>query len=744
MIEITIYGRGGQGGVTLAKLIATAWFARGKYAQAFGVYAAERSGAPIQAYVRIDDAEITSSNQIREPDHVIVLDPTLIGSGILAGLGPAGGIILNTPHAPIDFADLLAGRSVATIDATAIALHHGLGTRAVPIVNTTMMGAVARVFGFTFEEVTATFAELGFEGANVDAAREAFDGVALERLPGAVAWPQAAPLQTRVVGLLDPEVGLPPKIRTGSWATRRPDRRTLTPPCNHSCPAGNDVQRFVQATARASYTEALKVLLETSPLPGICGRVCPAPCMDACNRNELDEGVNVRELERYAADHGDWPLPQARAERQRVAVVGSGPAGLSASYHLARLGYRVSLFEAGDQLGGVLRNGIPEYRLPREVLDREIGFILMHGIAAYTDAPMDRAALRDLTRTYSAVFVATGLQESRSLDLGDAGGGIVRQGMDFLDCVHRGVEKLAGQRVVVVGGGNTAIDAARSARRLGAASVHILYRRSRAEMPAIAEEVDAALEEGVVLHELVLPLQIQRDHDVAELTCTRMTLGEPDASGRRQPVRDNSPAAQITLRCERVILALGQSADVSILPEGEEIRDDGQVIGIAGAPLFIGGDLGKSEGTVAAAIGSGRRAALHIHRALSGLDLFENEQPVATADIVRTRTFSRAPRARGRTIARELRQHTFAEVHAGIEDAPREAGRCFSCGVCNSCDRCVTYCPEGVLTTDGESYTFNYDYCKGCGVCATECPRGVIVMSEIQSGQKHDPKAMHR
>ena len=732
MIEITIYGRGGQGGVTLAKLIATVWFSRGKYAQAFGVYAAERSGAPIQAFVRIDDAEITSSNQIREPDHVIVLDPTLIGSGIVAGLEPAGGIILNTPHTPIDFDDLFAGRSVATIDATAIALRHGLGTRAVPIVNTTMMGAVARVFGFTFEEVRATFAELGFGGANLDAAREAFDRVTFERLPGAAAKPQVAPPQTRPVGLLDPEVGAPPKIRTGSWATRRPDRRTLTPPCNHSCPAGNDVQRFVQAIARASYTEALEVLLETSPLPGICGRVCPAPCMDACNRNEFDEGVNVRELERFAADHGDWPLARTRAARQRVAVVGSGPAGLSASYHLARLGYRVSLFEASDQLGGVLRNGIPEYRLPREVLDREIGFILMHGVTAYTDAHMDRAALRDLTRAYSAVFAATGLQESRSLDLGDAGGGIVRQGIDFLDCVHRGEEKVAGERVVVVGGGNTAIDAARSSRRLGAASVHILYRRSRAEMPAIAEEVDAALEEGVVLDELVLPQQIRRENNIAELTCTRMTLGEPDASGRRQPVRDNSPAAQFTIRCERVILALGQSADVSILPEGEEMRDDGQVIGVAGAPLFIGGDLGRSEGTVAAAIGSGRRAAWHIHRALSGLDLFEDEQPVATADIVRTRTFSRAPRERGRTIERELREHTFAEVHAGIEDAAREAQRCFSCGVCNSCDRCVTYCPEGVLTTDGESYTFNYDYCKGCGVCATECPRGVIVMSEIQ------------
>lgn len=736
MIEITIYGRGGQGGVTLAKLIATAFFARDHDAQAFGVYAAERSGAPIQAYVRIDKSPITTYNQIREPDYVIVLDPTLIGPGILGGLKPEGVIVLNTSRPASDFGELSGGRTVAAIDATAIAVQKGLGTRAVPIVNTTMMGAVARLFDLQFDEVRDAFEELGFGGANLTAAHDAFRRVAFLYGAPASATPSVRPAETAApsIGLLDiDKIGGPPKIRTGSWATRRPQRRTLTPPCNHNCPAGNDVQRFLQATAKGQYSRALEILLETSPLPGICGRVCPAPCMEDCNRKTFDEGINVRELERHVSDHGNWPAPNARVTRtERVAVVGSGPAGLSAAYHLAKLGYPVSLFEAGDQLGGVLRNGIPEYRLPREVLDRELGFVLMHGITAYTEARIDRAALRDLTRHYSAVFVATGLQESRAIDLGSDAGGIVRQGIDFLDSVHRQAEKLDGQRVVIVGGGNTAIDAARSARRLGASSVRILYRRSRAEMPAIAGEVDAAIEEGVILDELVLPERISRTGNVAQLACVRMELGEPDPSGRRQPVRRTDDAAHTVIPCDTLILALGQSGDVSILPEGTEIRDGGEIVGVAGAPIFIGGDLGRNEGTVAAAIGSGRRAALHIHRTIAGRDIVLSEEArVATPDLIGTRSFDHAPQRRGSTIGLDQREHSFAEVHRGLDDAAAEAQRCFSCGVCNACDRCVTYCPEGVLTTDGETYTFNYDYCKGCGVCATECPRGVIVMSEM-------------
>ncbi len=727
MIEMTLYGRGGQGGVTLAKLIATSYFLRGRYAQAFGVYAAERSGAPIQAYVRVDDVEITNYNQIRKPDHVIVLDPTLIAPAILAGLSDEGWIILNTPKPPEEWASLFPGRRVATIDATAIAVSHGLGTRTVPIVNSTMVGAIGKVLDLAFEEVSASLEELGFVGANIEAAREAFGQVSAAVLDGSPERPETPAALPSIETLLSQNTGSAPRIRTGSWATRTPVQRSLTPPCNATCPAGNDVQRFIREIAAGDNSAALRVLLETSPLPGICGRVCPAPCMDVCNREMLDDGVNVRELERWASDHGEWPAPAIPWRRERVAVVGSGPAGLSASYHLARLGYHVSLFEANDELGGVLRNGIPDYRLPKEILDREIGFILLHGVTAYTDARMDKHSVAALRKHYAAVFVATGLQHAHSLELGDSGHQVL-QGIDFLDAVHRDEVTTRGERVVVIGGGNTAIDAARSAHRLGAEAVTIVYRRSRAEMPAIDEEIDEALEEGVELLELMSPERLEN----GILQCRRMKLGEPDESGRRRPVPDDGPDSRIGLTCDRIILALGQSADLSVL-ESSELKD-GEVL----APVFTGGDLGRNEGTVTAAIGSGRFAAWNIHHDITGEMLLAEDGPrIATSEDVHARLFKTEHRHRGERLP-ATRRSGFGEVHKGFPEedwtvAVNEATRCFSCGVCNECDRCIDHCPEGILTRDAGGYRFDYEYCKGCGICATECPRGVITMSELQS-----------
>lgn len=737
MIEITIHGRGGQGGVTLAKLIATAEFLRGKHVQAFGVYAAERSGAPLQAYVRVDKKEITNHNQVRTPDHLIVLDRTLIAEGITVGLKDDGWIILNTPEAPEAFAKIFPGRSVATIDATRIAVENELGTKAVPIVNTTVFGAACKVLDIPLGDLISALAEVKLTGANQTAAEEAYRSVVQTRIGGEIAKAPVPRVDGRIAGLLDDDLGERPRIKTGSWANRRPERQHLTPPCNDGCPAGNDIQRFIAAAAREDYDLALEVLLETSPLPGVCGRVCPAPCMDACNRRLYDDTVNIRELERFVADRGIHPRANKPRRDERIAVVGSGPAGLSAAYALARLGYPVSIYESASELGGVLRTGIPAYRLPRSVLDSELQYILRHGVETHCNVAINRNELVALSRQFAAVLIATGLQELRTLELG-GDSATVMQGIDFLDRARSGDISVDHEEVLVVGGGNTAIDAARSARRLGAKHVRIIYRRTRAEMPAITEEIEEAIEEGVALDELVAPVQIRPDASGTMLTCQRMRLGEPDESGRRRPVPETSEGAQFDLRCDRIILALGQSPNTAILPAGAEIHDGTKLVGLTGAPVFTCGDFSKNEGTVAAAIGSGRRAALHAHQTISGENLFPPEpDPLAEPDAISMQIFERAPGQRGTVRAVAQRRQDFGEIRLGFTNRPGhrsallEAQRCFSCGTCNNCDRCVTHCPEGIMVRNGNGYTFDESYCKGCGMCATECPRGVIYMAEL-------------
>ncbi len=740
MMEITICGRGGQGGVTLAKIIASAYFLKGKYVQAFGVYAAERSGAPLQAFVRVDDEEITNHNQVEHPDHIVVLDRTLIAAGMDASMKPGGFIIINTPADKTGFEEHFSGRKVATVDATSIAVAHGLGTRTVPIVNTVMAGSIARVLGLTLTEILAALEHLNFTGVNKTCAREAYTLVATRNLPGEIHRPSMPPAKVRVADLFDEDVGGMPRIKTGSWATAKPERRRLTPPCNHVCPAGNDVRGFIDAVGKQDYDRAVSILLETSPLPAVCGRVCPAPCMDTCNRAEFDQSVNVREIERAAADLGDRPAPVRAWRDATVAVVGSGPAGLSTAYQLARLGYPVTLFEAGDELGGVLRTGIPAYRLPREVLDREIGYILSHDISVRTGQALSRADMLTLSREFQAVFVATGLQHVSDLDLGDQAPVAPLQGLHFLEQVRQGNMRLTGQRVVVIGGGNTAMDAARSALRVGAREVRVVYRRTRSEMPAIYEEVEQALEEGIILDELVAPVSLQDSGNGPVLTCQGMKLGPPDASGRPRPIADTRPEARFDLACDLVILALGQSHDISILPEGSEIKEGKALLGLSGAPLFVGGDFATNAGTVAAAIGCGLRAARHIHRTLTGEDLFPPaEEPVATSAQIRFQRFEHQPPEAVRTLSPAVRRRCFDEVHLGFQAGPGGAGavaeaqRCLSCGVCNRCDRCLEYCPEGILRrSDGEDgYVFDLEYCKGCGVCMTACPRGAIYMAQL-------------
>jgi 2-oxoacid:acceptor oxidoreductase gamma subunit (pyruvate/2-ketoisovalerate family) len=740
VIEIVIVGRGGQGGVTLAKLVAGMHFSRGRHVQAFGSYGAERSGAPIKAFIRIDEREISSRNQIYEPDDVIVLDPALIAPSVATGMKPGGWVILNSPEAPERFSEWFDGHRVATVDATSVALANSLGTRTTPIVNTTMLGAIARVFDLDIDDVRAALAESGFGGANVTAATEAHERL---RIGGVPSHPAVVRAPVRPgpsgVSILD-RAGRPPVAKTGSWAKQRPTRVELASPCNLRCPAGNDVRGFLAAARNGDYALALEVLRRTSPLPAVCGRVCPAPCMDGCHRAGLDASVNIRELERFVAERAT-PAPSvaephsALARKGRVAVIGSGPAGLSAVVHLVRRGYAVDLYERDAELGGLMRTGIPAYRLPPEVLDREIAEIVRDGVRVMTGAQVGPNELAAMARECAAVFVATGLQSMRGLGLGDAPSPRIVQGLGFLDQARQGLVRVDGEDVVVVGGGNTALDAARSALRLGARSVRIIYRRTRAEMPALREELEEALEEGIRFDELVAPVGVRDGGSSLVLSCTRMRLGEPDASGRPRPVPDTGPGSSFELECARVILALGSFPDASLLPGAAQPTAEGVLVTVEGKPVLVGGDFATNEGTVAHAVGSGRRVADQIDALASG----QAWEPPPRAEVVpgeriRYSHFPCADRQEPPMLGAEDRSHGFREVRGGLapEQAEQEAARCFTCGACTYCDLCRAHCPEGIVTRDGNvTYRFDYDYCKGCGICALECPRGVVVMEQI-------------
>jgi 2-oxoacid:acceptor oxidoreductase gamma subunit (pyruvate/2-ketoisovalerate family) len=733
MIEIRIHGRGGQGGVTLAKLLAAAEHREGKSVQAFGVYAAERSGAPVQAFLRVDDEPIHNPNQIYEPDHLVVLDPTLISPAILSGLKPGGFILMNCDKSPNYYAAEERAKKfrIATVDASSIARKHELGSASVPIVNTALAGAAAKLLGMSLESVINAFSDFGFAAGNIDAAREAYELVRVQRNEPEPGEQKKEPgPAVDVHSIIDGNSGAPPVIKTGQWANTQPAWENSTPPCNFICPAGNDVQGFLKALADEEVDRALGILLETTPLPSVCGRVCPGFCMMQCNRSEMEGPVNVRALERYAGDHGKAAVEKQAPRPQRVAIIGGGPAGLSGAYQLARLGYGVTIFEAGEELGGLMRTGIPSYRLPREALDRDIERVLALGVDTVFNVRVDRERLAGLTHEYDAVLAASGLQTLTSVDLGvDLGSGASRvmQGIEFLEQVAEDGMDVSGEKVVVVGGGNTAIDAARSAFRLGAESVRIIYRRTRDEMPAIPEEVDDAIDEGIQIDFLTAPQQISRDAETRKLSCQRMELGEPDESGRRRPVA--LPGSDFEIPCDRVILAIGQRADLSLLPEDAELSRQQPVENGCDAPVYPAGDLLTNEGTVTAAIGCGRDMALLLHERFSGERLYHDkpaEETVVRADGIRMHHFSiQRPQAQGALPLDERR--SFEEVHQGLEGI-EEAKRCLSCGVCNACDRCVTYCPDGVLRREGNRIVFDYDYCKGCGICVSECSRAVIYM----------------
>lgn len=718
-MEVRLHGRGGQGGVTCAKLLAAAWARLGKSVQAFGDYAGERSGAPVRAYLRVDDAPITNRNKVYAPDHLLVLDPILLDAAALLGLRPGGTMVVNTPEAPEVLARRYPGFRVATVDATGIARGHGIGSRSVVIVNTTIAGAFARALDLPWDALEGALRDMRLT-SDLPAAQAAWDAVAVAEPVGEAAPAPKGPGAVPVVDLVDHHEGKAPALRTGSWRTQAPEYHTRPAPCAAICPAGNDVVGFVQALATQGEDAAAKVLAETSPLPGVCGRVCPGPCVTVCNRASLDGAVDTRGLERWIADHA-MPAPTvAPATGKRAAVVGSGPAGLSAAWQLAMAGWSVDLYDLEAQAGGLLRTGIPPWRLPRAVLDREVERILAlgvrwHGHERFTP---ERVAALDA----DATILATGLMKQTSVDLGVGALNGVEQGLDFLAAANRGLKMELSGHVVVLGGGNTAIDCARTALRKGAAKVTVVYRRTREQMPAIREEVLEAEEEGVLFEFLRAPLGVYGDDHVGGVECAVM-----EASERGGRLVDTGHRAWID--ADLVLLALGQSADHALLPEGWTVRDGQAHAGDRALPVFLAGDFATNEGTVAHAIGHGRKVADRARRFV-GEAVVEKTGPAGTpvgADDLRLDWFDRRTKAPTRLRPVEERLRTSAEVSLGLESAI-EAIRCFSCGHCTHCDTCLAVCPEGIILRAEGAYAVDLSQCKGCGLCVHECPRAAMEM----------------
>ena len=516
---------------------------------------------------------------------------------------------------------------------------------------------------------------------------------------------------------------------TGSWRTVRPVYVDRLPPCNDACPAGENIQGWLFHAEAGEYEQAWRLLTRDNPLPAVMGRVCYHPCETACNRARLDECVGVNAIERFLGDEAlrrGWQFePPPAPSGRRVLVVGAGPSGLSAAYHLARLGHAVTIREAGPVAGGMMRFGIPKYRLPRDVLDAEIRRIEALGVTIELGTKVDNVlAARDSGR-FDAVFLAVGAHIAKRAYLPAGSAAKMLDAVSVLRSMEGESKPLLGRRVVVYGGGNTALDVARTAKRLGATESIIVYRRTRERMPAHESELEEALQEGV----LVKWLSTIRQAGDSSITVEKMRL---DEAGSPVPTGEFE-----TLEADSVVLALGQDVDLSLLDgvPGLEIEDGVVKVDEAlmtGHPgIFAGGDMVPGERTVTVGVGHGKLAARHIDAWLRGARWTHPPRPeLATYERLNTWYYSDAPRSRQPVLDAIRRQSTFDEVVGSYDEttAQFEARRCLSCGNCFECDNCYGVCPDNAVVKRGPGlrYEFNYDYCKGCGLCVAECPCGAI------------------
>jgi formate dehydrogenase beta subunit len=518
---------------------------------------------------------------------------------------------------------------------------------------------------------------------------------------------------------------------TGAERKQKPEYFDFLPPCNHACPAGENIQAWLGFVQAGQFKEAWEKLTEENPMPAIHGRVCYHPCESSCNRAEMDTSVSIHAVERFLGDlaiEHNWPFVKPIATSgKKILVIGAGPSGLSAAYHLARLGHEVTVYEAGPVAGGMMNFGIPAYRLPRAVLRAEIKKIEDLGVHFKLNYKVQDVLAEKASGGFDGVFIAIGAHIGKKTEIPAREASKILDAVTFMKEVEMGLKPQLGRRVAIYGGGNTAMDAARIAKRLGVQDALIIYRRDKEHMPAHEFEADEALSEGVKIHWL----RTIKNFEGTSITVEQMDIkdGKPVPTGIYE-----------TLEVDSLILALGQDTETGFLNgvPGIKLNEDGTVVVdpymMTGYPgVFAGGDMVPSERSVTIATGHGKKAARNIDAWLkSSTYQKQPNQPLVTFDQLQVWFRTHAPVSQQPHLHPEKATKGFDEIVAGLTNkaAQYEAQRCLSCGNCFECDGCYGACPEEAIIKlgPGNRYQFDYDLCTGCGVCAEQCPCHAIEM----------------
>lgn len=537
-------------------------------------------------------------------------------------------------------------------------------------------------------------------------------------------------------------------IKTGTWRSSLARHIKAPAPCHGACPVNGDIAEWIGLARQRDFHAAWQVLARHNPFPSIAGRICHHPCETACNRAGYDEALSICKLERFVGDQAlsqGWTFePAATAQSGHVAIVGGGPSGLSAAFQLRSMGFAVTLYEAQAELGGLMRYGIPAYRLARDVLDGEIARIVAMGVTIHCSHRIDSAdALVRLGKQHDALYLALGAARTKRLPTLDYKLSWVCDGATFLAGSNAGKPVPLGKRLLVIGGGSAALDAARSARRLGH-EVTLLALEQRAQLPAQAEEVVEALEEGIVLIDGArLEGVVDAGLDGLAIHCTKVALvaGAERGQFTITPIEGSS----FSLSADAIVTCIGQDPDLAVLGDGFAtvgglLQTDAQ-LATSMPGVFAGGDMASMARFVTEAVGMGQRAAHAIAGELrqrqggitpAPAHALYDDEPLVDLPAISTHYHPQRARAQTpRTDAHErLRRDAEVQLGLELEQALAESERCFSCGTCINCDNCVVYCPDMAVNRVGNDYVVLTDYCKGCGLCVKECPTGAMKMQE--------------